>query len=509
MMNKKLSKLNKVVVSSALIMGMSLTGCGDNTKKKIADDYASNVSSSSDAIESASNEDVPEHVNFVEADKSGKVELVVDVDVDATGYNSARAYDVKAPKMDDKYILDLASKIFDNGTYTVEKPYELLSLEELEAERDYLEEKIEKKNAEDPSQSYEIGLLDEIKYYIFSYGEKNEDGVGEEYNSETETGIRVSGNELDDKPTNTDAVVKEGGAFYAIDGGKCRLRGMIFGEECELSANKDLLFVSIISINPHPYEKSLVGNGEASQFLEENEMTEGDASEMVSKFLSRIGKGNYEEVSCDPIAVGSDEFSVDATEFGSKIRTNGYGYCFSLNVNGIRVASEMEQIYDIDSFFKMAEMARLDSDGVLDEEDFYAFQEGCSAYQDYIMVDVDNYGLKRAWIYGMYDIGDSVSDNVNLLGMDQVVDIIKNYWKTQDKDMIYGGYYSKMEVTGIKLRYIVANYGSKYTLVPAWIVDIDQSDMKYEWYEPMERIAINALDGTVFTSGFFVWGDEG
>ena len=101
--------------------------------------------------------------------------------------------------------------------------------------------------------------------------------------------------------------------------------------------------------------------------------------------------------------------------------------------------------------------------------------------------------------------------------LDYNIDRFVRKIKVRDKVALRIGFYQLCFMNSVSdyaavdetVKLVPANYGSKYTLVPAWIVDIDQSGMKYEWNEPMERIAINALDGTVFTSGFYVWGYEG
>lgn len=465
-------KIKRVILPSALICGLVMSGCGNNTENNIAEDYADNVGSYSDApVFDGQEENASDHIEFSADDASGKCKLKADIDIDTTGVNSVKVYELKNPAMDDKYLNEFASKLFDNGTYTIEKPYNLLSIEELEAEQSYLEEKYDQLSNDNTDDVYQIYALGQIEYLLYNYDE-----IQKEKEMETES-----------------------------ENKEYRLRGMIDGEECELIAYKDINCIQIQSLEPHPFESPTFGRSmsSAETYLEENKMSTEDASELVYKFLTRIGKKDYEEVYSKPICL-ADSNKLDTTEFGSKLKTNGYGYCFAPKINGIRSVSEFDISFDYRNMSQL--LSNADVNHLMNWNTDLSYGTGLvydlfdvdnAAYQDYILIDVDEFGFKSAWLYGMYELGDCISEKTQILGMDQLMGAIKDYWENEDKHKIYGGY-NDMHVTNMKLCYLAVNYDGKYSLVPMWLVDIDQTVMDYGDDVPMERIAINALDGSVF-----------
>lgn len=489
-------RTRNVALSSVLIMGVALTGCGKNPNEKIAEDYANNIST---PIEASDSEDVEEaekltkHIQFSTFDSTGKCELKADIDADATGYNVAKVYELTSPKMDDEYVKEIASKIFDNGTYTVEKPYAMLDVSELEAEKNYLEDKLKTMNNPDDSVDYEIFPLQEIGYYL-DKGYQPEDY----YDYDTpHDGVAF------EQATMTDGeIVQSGKVFFDYKGtSACRLRGNIDGDECELSAYKGENILSIVSLCPHPVEIGYANMVEGS-YVDENRVSMEEASKYATKFLGRIGKTSYEEISCSNLYVGKDYdvASVSATDFtGEKIKKNGYHFCYAYSENGLSVETKIYAVYDREKYKAFDTESKQTGD--LNERTrlYNSFVANNVAYQDYVLVNVDEYGLKAASINGMYEVGKCVSDNVSLMDMDKVAESVKLYWETEDMHSGFGSV-NDMKVTNMRFKYIAANYDGKYTLIPAWIVDIDCTAIDFGDDEPVIRFAVNALDGSIIES---------
>lgn len=445
-------KLNvKKRIIGAMILAMTLSGCGEPQKEKIAEEYDNNTSDISDLETSSGENDDQKHVEFEAADKSGKCIIKANVDIDLMGYNSADAYAVEDPVIDDSFVLDLAAKLFDNGIYTVEKPYGLLSPEELKSERDNFDEKINAMNTEDKSVKYEIFQYDEVDYYLMSMSDED---LYDDYRE--------------------NAMVKEGGAFYEYDDmGECRLRGNIDGEYCELRASKGNNLINVLSLEPHPIEiySTYQVHDENEQYFDENKMSKEDAELVTGKILSRLGKTEYEKIRCVPISVGNDDM-VTTTEFGSKVSVNGYNSVYAIAKNGLCGGMEI--------FTSTPEED-------LEDDEFFDYVN-----QDYIDIMVDDMGIRQIILCGMYDVGTSVSKEVKMLGIDQVIESLKGDWIKKDRSVRWGSL--KYNVESFELKYMIMQYDGKYTMVPTWILEL-----KPENVETANRmkIAINSLDGSV------------
>ncbi|MBQ8165833.1 MAG: hypothetical protein IJZ96_02215 [Lachnospiraceae bacterium] len=125
-----------------VILIFSLSGC-NNKKGQEIDEKLSSLDSGESIIEEENNKNdeiysLPESVSYEVLSKlnSGRV-IKVEAKVSATQTNDISVYSLNYTPMDDAHIKGYADKLFDNGEYTVVKPYEISSLEELNEERNH------------------------------------------------------------------------------------------------------------------------------------------------------------------------------------------------------------------------------------------------------------------------------------------------------------------------------------------------------------------------------------
>ena len=128
-------------ISSLLIVTGAFTVCGKPDKKDIEKDLSANVTSDYATESDAVREEIPQTLSYT-VSSGGTGEVKVEAEVCSEGYGQVPAYKLKKRDKNDEWIRSYAEKLFDNGEYINVKPYDFCSLEELEAEKQFWEERL-------------------------------------------------------------------------------------------------------------------------------------------------------------------------------------------------------------------------------------------------------------------------------------------------------------------------------------------------------------------------------
>ncbi|MDE5873392.1 MAG: hypothetical protein K2H07_05710, partial [Lachnospiraceae bacterium] len=148
--------------STLLIVTGVFSACGKSDKEDIARDLGGNATSDSATKSDAVQEIIPENLSYtVGAGGSGTIK--VEAEVYSEGYGQVPTYKLKKRDKNDEWVKSYAEKLFDNGEYINVKPYDFCSMEELEAEKQFWEERL--KALDDSSARYshvqsEIGYIE-------------------------------------------------------------------------------------------------------------------------------------------------------------------------------------------------------------------------------------------------------------------------------------------------------------------------------------------------------------
>lgn len=138
---KTYTSKNKAFILAMVIIG-AFTACGKADRENIEEDLRENVTSDYATKSDAVQEEIPESLSYtVTAGDNGAVK--VEAEVSSEGYGSdIPAYKLKKRDKNDEWVQSYAEKLFDNGEYVNVKPYDFCSLEELETEKQFWEERL-------------------------------------------------------------------------------------------------------------------------------------------------------------------------------------------------------------------------------------------------------------------------------------------------------------------------------------------------------------------------------
>ncbi len=465
--------MSKRLFICIIMIMFCLSGC-DNKEAQEIDDKLSSLNNS----ESGKSEDgdieseiysMPESVSYeVYGKQTDGRATTVDAKVSATQTADISVYSLSYTPMDEAYIKGYADKLFDNGEYTVVKPYEISSLEELNEERNY--------------------YMDIWSYYggVDGAGVKKHYGVyspiaiGPEHNI-TMIDQQVSGfqesnvveykeNQLLYEESYQD-FDEEGSITGEVIAKKAKVRGTVEGEEWELrgySTNEN---------NKHAYEVMVMykvyTNTEITQCVGVNDFSTScygnnllgiDAARAdAEEFLKKLGFDKIDNIHTFQLVAKVDDKEVN----------DGYRFIFAPRYDSLALAFlNNSYVFDTPTYARV-----------------YGLEQAC--FQEYIHVNITSEGILEVSFYKGYDEPVELTDDAELLSFEDVDIIAKKY--------IEESYPFIVTISNIELGYVVTYYGEgDYALVPVWLysteADVDGWDSSC--------FGVNALDGSIIEFGF-------
>lgn len=465
--------MRKRLLVGCMILIISLSGCNNKEGQEI-DEKLSSLDSGESIIEEENNKNdeiysMPESVSYEISSKlnPGR-DIKVEAKVSAIQTNDISVYSLNYTPMDDVHIKSYAEKLFDNGEYTVVKPYEISSLEELNEERNHYMD----------IWSYYGGVDGAgVKQH---YGVYSSIAIGPEHNItmidqqvsefQESNAVEYKGNQILYQESYED-FDDEGNIAGEVIAKKGKLRGTVDGDEWELRAygtnenNKhdydvmimhkvytDTEVIQCVGVND--FATSCYGNN-----LIDIDTARADAEE----FLKKLGFDKIDNISTFQLVTKVDDKEVN----------DGYRFIFAPRYDSLPLAFlNSSYVIDTPTYAKV-----------------YGIEQAC--FQEYINVNITSEGILEVSFYKGYDEPVELTDDAELLSFEDVDIIAKKY--------IEESYPFILTISNIELEYVITYYGEEdYALVPVWLysTEIDVGGWDSTCF------GVNALDGSIIEFGF-------
>lgn len=443
----------KILATSILALSCCLTACGGNKKEQLADDF-------SQIQETATDSDATKAVDFAPTNVSDKR---FDFSADRSGSSNAKIYSAKVVKYTDDYLKSFAEKAFDKDTWQICKPYEICTKTELDdalSEIDYIDENSEH------GKVVPFDYRKKIENAISNYNDNNAHELGDgacitEYN--TETGV-AEGALIKGEINGTNYAMIYTNLNIDHNGNADAYETLYYsGNPAELRIER--LTPSYLYQGTHNEDYTMVDGS-----FQANTVDEATAQSQAEDFLSMLGLDDY-------VVIDSGKRACIIDDLTSCY--NGYSFTFVREIDGVRCPL-------------------FNNDEILDLTQSYS-DEKCyvSGLEEYIRVDVDEQGIVLADFYHMYEIGDVVSKDVNMISFDKAVSIANNY--------VCDCFMSTSNPVKVNARfaYIPFVYEDQSVFVPAWVFsEPAEALISSEYFSEKDMVmdncltVINALDGS-------------
>ncbi|MBQ9934638.1 MAG: hypothetical protein IJO70_02225 [Lachnospiraceae bacterium] len=465
--------MRKRLLLCIIMVILCLSGC-DNKEGKEIDEKLSSLDSSESIVGEENNKDdeiysMPESVSYELSSKlnSGKF-IKVDAKVSATQTDDISVYSLSYTPMDDAYIKGYADKLFDNGEYSVVKPYEISSLEQLNEERNH--------------------YMDIWSYYggVDGEGVKQHYGVYSSISIGPEHNITMIDQQVSEFQESNVVEYKENQILYEesyedfdeagniageVIAKKGKLRGTVDGDEWELRAygtnenNKhdyDVMIMHKIYTDTEVIQ--CIGVNDFATSCYGNNLLDIDTARAdVEEFLKKLGFDKIDNISTFQLV----------TKMGDKEVNDGYRFIFAPRYDSLPLAFlNSSYVIDTPTYAKV-----------------YGIEQAC--FQEYIHVNITSEGILEVSFYKGYDEPVELTDDAELLSFEDVDIIAKKY--------IEESYPFVLTISNIELEYVITYYGEEdYALVPVWLysTEIDVGGWDSSCF------GINALDGSVIEFGY-------
>ena len=445
----------KWIKSTALIFALLIvtgvfSACGKPDKEDIARDLSEDVTSDSAMKSDAVQEKIPENLSYtVGAGGSGTIK--VEAEVYFEGYGQVPAYKLKKRDKNGMWIKSYAEKLYDNGDYINVKPYDLCSMEELETEKQFWEERL--KALDESSIGYERveSQIYDIEYAVEHFSESDYvkhaegqivfkktnysyEGYSKSYSERAQFRGEVDGNVW---LLNYDYRLNE---YEMYEDGR-ELGWEIFPPVLYGSCVEKMDYIS--------------GYYGMEAGIYKNKCDREQAESEAEKLLDRLGFNNMECVKMTELKPSRAPDYCD-----------GYCIIYGPSLNGINMFS----------FTGVG--ASADGEHI--------------AVQPYVCVLVNSEGAYSFCILEDYDVEEKFSENSQMISFQQIDDIAHmEFEKKMEKypDKSY-------DITQVKFEYLCVTYdGINYAMIPVWIYYtewINHGDTNL-----LPVLIINALDGAV------------
>lgn len=438
---------------TALLM---CSGC-EKRKDSILDDF-SNVSENATNTDSGQEIDytVPEHIQYTMTGDNTNAIVRINADVVAEGFKEASVYEVTVFDFDEDYIKELATSIFDNGTYKVELPYWVMTKEQLN-------HIIDEKNSElNQGEADPDGCV--LSTYTSTYVQNVEELI-----DDTQAAEEVEGQmfySYDDvyyqmEYDHSNGIYKEVGNPISDTMQYARLTGLINDRECQLMVRKSgvtgetrIWIVTDVACSVSDFEFDM--NSVAANEME-NLCNYEEAEKLAEEMLHKITDTEYELCMANARLAYTESSGVP----------NGYKFYYTPVVNDI------PNVYN-------AAYTIMDSDQYVD--------------QPLMMIEVDNNGFVQAKYLTDYSVDGCMSDAPALLSFEQCQDELKMNIQT------YLERYPKLDISidRIEFSYMLIRQEHESAIVPVWLYF---ENTGYQTIKEQAIIGVNALDGSVVVFG--------
>lgn len=439
-----------------LLLCIGLSGCGRANPKEIENDFGEeNIGSSSDASENVQlsilDAGIPERLEYTLESGSNENSVKVNAIVHAESYSDMKIVEMTPMVVDDEKLEKIAAALFDNGEYERIKPYRITSMAELQAEMDYL-----KSLSDDifAIGGYYSDYVD-LNYWIENYDEARVQEMPEGQL------IYYEKNTIEETPEDQVIFIND------LADGICRLRGYVDGELWELQYREWNDVGQSDEIRIYPLARGIEHRTfEAMDSpYSGNLMNYEDALESTQSILNRLGFENLGNTKNYQLAYVDEK---------RQLVIDGYRMVFSRSIDGVNGA------------FMSTDAAIFEGDSLLE-----------GTWQEYAIVTLDSTGIGAISILNPYEMGAIISDDVTMLGFEQIDDIAQSYMTSAISDSEWR---TNLEIDSVELAYVTVSYNGKYAALPVWLYYMPD-------FEEHREVAfgINAIDGEIIQ---FVWGAQ-
>ncbi len=446
-------------ISSLFIVTGAFTACGKADREEIERDLSVNVTSDYAAESDVAQEEIPQTLSYTVGGGNGEVK--VEAEVYAEGYGIVPTYKLKKRDKNDEWVKSYAEKLFDNGEYINVKPYDVCSLEELEAEKQYWEERL----ADLDKSSNRYRCVDSEVSYI----EQEMEHFSERNHVKYPDGQLVFES---DSYSDGDSTGNSEGA---------QLRGEVDGDvwllnySCAYDYNVQEDIREIIIHAPVLYgscveKKNHISGAYGTEYeLYENKCDRAKAESEAMELLDRLGFDNMECVKT--LGLLPDYGSGNADDL------DGYAFIYKLSLNDIKMFS--------------GDKVGVSADG----ENI--------AIQPYVSVLVNSEGAFSFCIMEDYVFEGTLSENSKMLSFQQIDDIAHTEFEKMMEWQPTSPYdiYTSSNITEVRFEYLCVTYdGLSYAMLPVWTYYTERSNHGDTKLSPV--LIVNGLDGAVISSAY-------
>lgn len=449
----------KCLVCMAMVTLMVGSGCGKSNKDTVAEDFE-NVTveaTNTDVTQEEKNYSVPEHVAYDVSGDGTNSSVHVDADVVADGFENAVVYETTILEVNDDYVKNLASRLFDDGQYTVELPYWFMT-------KTQLNEAMSERGVSSSSAEFDENNVQSANYV--GYYAMNVDAVidGSQNVAAVDGQIFYTYNdsykEKQYDPAN--GIYREVGDTIHDTVQFARLSGTIDGVPCELMIRKSgesgenriwIVADDKRSAGGNEYDMD-------SAVTNENLCNYDDALKMADDMVARITDAEY------------DLCKVTVRSVMSKKASNvfdGYRFYFTPVVNDHPIAYNSA----------------------------YTIVAGSNEYVDQpmLMIEIDDKGFIEAKYLTDISIDGCMSDAPALLTFEQSEEEMKiqlQAYLQQESGL-------KFDIDKIQFSHVLLRQDNRYAIVPFWMYYMSNSG--YQSVKETAIFGVNALDGSVVVFG--------
>lgn len=473
-------KKKMLVISAALMLG--LVGCGEATES--IDDYGkAGAETDSAKNDKASKDDskkddkdaeekgesdkdiklgangMPEHITCV-LGEDGKTQINVDADVCSLGIEDAQVYKIEKIEIDDAYLIDLATKLFDDGKFTAVLPYKYWEAADLDAENQRFQ--LMEDSEEVQEKGYELNhhFLEDLKKASL-------------------------GNKASKQPTalGPDKIIYEDEAsgmcpFLYNNDRFAKLRGNIDGKEYELSywvcdgvKSGDISSLRLRALFPVADTDAIDGSSNG-----ENPGRDGSLEKKANAIMQKLGFDK-------DFVLGLSQDRVCKNRKTQETFYDGMEFHYVRAIGGL--SNSLVEYVDVIDYQDM-------------EKNLFT-----ETPQEFVDIAVSPEGIVGIDFSVHYNIGEVLSSETKLLDFEQLMDVMEEYTKTQKKKINtyyqYLDYIRVGEVNDIRLSYMPVQYNDQFVYMPMWCVSRNSSNTTiFTGTDFTGMCAIGAFDGKVY-----------
>ncbi len=458
---------NKVIFLG--VTCLVLAGCGKNRGDELAKDYQKN-----DALEgdvSAEADSVTGHLEYELVSDSG---ITFTVAADVTGGDrlaESCCYGAEPVEVNETYLREQVSTVFDEGTAKLVKPYPVCSQEELAERQEELQQKQQEFQVQADSEKSTINA-------IWSNGLEADFAA-----------CSLAGDQQDEE------IVQNGTGKYVYtakktDGSTTSL-ARIDGEISEVPYVYEWAYYDDTSNNPYSITRyvryDMITEGTYSGITvrpkTETDQVEGldlrDAESRAYDFLVKLGYGDF---SCFETGIGSKlGENTDSTFMSVSLNDNWYCFSYTRVKDGIMTAG---------------------TSGALDFT--FGIADELATPDEVITVAVDADGVAVVNIQSaQYEVDETGTKIETFLSMEQIDAAAQKYMQEFKKTDAYATV-RKMTVDRVKLNYVYVHYtNGKYNVIPVWAY------YGFTGYDGKERylFGVSAVDGQIVEGQYLYYMD--